>query len=643
LLIRFVLLSFLVLNIHFLYLSPARSQGTTPAQCVYSKDLMKRKSQLQQTLNSAEKKLAEKRTSINGEEYAQIVAELDTYRTQIEMIETTICPKLDSVFQSEGQFDAGSTEGSSTAGAITLKSTADAQANSIQTGLGTLTQRLNGAGGGQQQDPNAAINRKLAEVNGRLSVAKNHISNNRKVEAQSELGTVETLLRELTVETSSPNVAWEIKNNVATAQITLTELRAQLSAPNLKDDATYKKAANEEWGECEKKKAVAEECCAHPERCFTKPDGVQKDSDGISSIVMQLGMTTASVMTANSNSIAAMCGKMKTTGQAIAGINAYLATQCSSYVSQCKKSCEEPAKRLDVLSKDMQYTPPDRDTAYRLSNQFKTAAGECRVFDNQSARLATQAIAAQAGAKLAGLCKDNATAKVNTDDIFNTGDCRSPVAAATPFCIALCNAGTDPRCPPRVPGGPGGPGTIGKDDGFDNNPNYKFDGAGDDEGEQSVVANDIEARPNAAVGGGGSGGGGSGGLAGGGDMGGAAGGAEGGEDAGWDTKIDRGLASGNGYSYGSGLRTGGGGGGFSGYGGGNSSAITNAGKPFSLKDYLPGKDKSNLARSLASAKSADIGPAHGDIFKKVTDRFYQVCLRDALYDCAALQKKKPGI
>ncbi|MCB0350977.1 MAG: hypothetical protein KDD38_07325, partial [Bdellovibrionales bacterium] len=101
----------------------------------------------------------------------------------------------------------------------------------------------------------------------------------------------------------------------------------------------------------------------------------------------------------------------------------------------------------------------------------------------------------------------------------------------------------------------------------------------------------------------------------------------------------KGTISGGGYSPNAYMRTGSGSG-FASYG--RSSAITASARPFNLNDYLPrDKAKRKLAiRRLASLASARVSPSQIDIFKKVTNRYYQLCLRDALYDCASLRKMK---
>lgn len=392
---------------------------------------------------------------------------------------------------------------------------------------------------------------------------------------------------------------------------------------------------------CETDRKVAEECCANPESCFGKADGEYTDKDEKRSQYSQLfAMLRGTALNFPASSISAMCGKMKQIGNVTAGLNLYLGERCGGYVRQCKSSCNSIV--ADIKSNpDCQHTS---DGCRAILSDYEVSLNDCATYDNQTLRMRQQAAVQVMSSKFADMC-ENASKSSKPDtttggDLFANPDCSNPTAAATPFCQAKCTqpgAASDPSCagfPGLNNGGPES--NIGLLGGSDN----PFSGVlpGEDEGTQGAVTPDIAAAGNRSTGG--QGGGGSAGLGGGGGAGG--GGDEGsqgyGGGGGYDTGILKGTQSGNGYSSVGGTLRSGTGGGFSGYGGGR--AITDKGKPFNLKDYLPGGNKTKPTfRGLASA-SADIAPAHADIFKKVTDRFYQVCLRNALYDCATLQKIK---
>ena len=389
---------------------------------------------------------------------------------------------------------------------------------------------------------------------------------------------------------------------------------------------------------CEKEEKIAAECCGNPERCFKKPDGEENENEGIFGQVLQIGLSTA--LTLPSNSIAGQCAKLGSVSNLVTGINMYLSVQCGKYVGQCKKACKG---KIEELKNDQRCQ--SGSFCDDVIAKYESSLEECKTADNQSARLAAQAIAAQTSARLSKICKNLAEDETNRsgEDLFANPDCTTPGSASTPFCQALCKDASpnDARCSGFFNRDPNGGGNGFGTTSANNSGSGLFDNLVDsEEGTQFANQQDIDPTNNGTTGGGGGSGvpfapsGGSGG----GDDGGGGAGAE----EGYDTGIDRGLASGNGYStVGPNLKTGANGG-FRGYGGGGK-AITEKGKKFSLKDYLPGgkNNKRVQLRGLASLAN-DISPAHGDIFKKVTDRFHSVCLRNALYDCATLRKKKLG-
>jgi hypothetical protein len=398
---------------------------------------------------------------------------------------------------------------------------------------------------------------------------------------------------------------------------------------------------------CEASMKVASECCGDPLSCFSKPDGEANEENSI--VGMLLGSTATMALSLPSSSMASACGKMKTVAQSVSAINGILGAKCGHYVGVCKKACGDPMKELKIAKSGCvgkTSSDSDFDLCESIRKQYtelELNLKECQSADNASMKMAQQAAVQQLASKMADQCKKLAEAKPDDvpQDLFGNPDCSSTAAAATPFCQAKCNkAGmqNDPSCAGFFNGGDGGfgqpsPSSIGDDNPFANN-------VPDDEGAQNPNIPFTEAKNKglASVEGGGGGGGG---LGGGGDMGGGEGGASGGEgQAGYNTDISRGTASGNGYSVSGMAMKSGGGGGFSGYGA-PGSAITDPGKKFSLKDFLPGASKNQKVAFRGIATSTpDIAPSHADIFKKVTDRFYQVCLRDGLYDCSTLQKMK---
>lgn len=424
---------------------------------------------------------------------------------------------------------------------------------------------------------------------------------------------------------------------------------AQKIVDEEREFAILNKKFKEEIKICKQAHDVAQECCSRPESCLKKPDGEQSEQDGAIGDTIKTVLGTAASIPAGS--LSAMCGRMQTVGNIMTAFNGYLAMQCSRYVNQCKTKCKVTPELTAQINQKCEigqnYNSDICTKIGTLKETFDDYKNECAIADNGSMQMAAQAIASQAAAKYAGTCKKLAEEIIppagedlRPDDLFVGTNCANPTAQTMSFCQSQCSrpgAEQDPNCAAFL-------GKLNNSGGQFNNggidPKSLFgDLDSGDEGSQSPNFTDVDAKNAGSTGVGAGGGGGL--LGGGGGAGGDSGDGGGAAGAdGYNTKVDRGLASGNGYSSVGGRMMGGVSGGFSGYG--NSKAITNSGKAFNLKDFLPSsKTQIKPFRSIASL-SQEISPAHDDIFKKVTARFYQLCLRDALYDCSTLQKIKNG-
>jgi len=391
--------------------------------------------------------------------------------------------------------------------------------------------------------------------------------------------------------------------------------------------------------QCEPRAQKAEECCGRPERCLTDTDGKVGEGNAAAGQMIQMLMGAAVQLPA---SITSMCDRAGTAAQAATAMNTYLAAKCADKARQCNSACKSTRDQVRRVYDRMRRTDDGYEEISELYDKYYAAMERCSGTANQSAMLANQAYTSQLSKQFSDLCKKQASSDTDVEtDQFANPNCNTPGAANTAICQSYCGragASADPNCQGYFA-------SLNQQPGF-STPNLPeaeanpFANIGlDDEGSQETQFQDVNAVANKSTGG--SGGGGGAGLGGGasggsGADGGAQGGAHGGE--GYDTKIDRGLASGNGY-VGPMLRTGSGGG-FSGYGQGGAITDKTKGKPFNLKDFLPGGAKNKVAfRGLASSLP-DVAPAHADIFQKVSDRFYALCLRDALYDCENLRKQK---
>lgn len=405
------------------------------------------------------------------------------------------------------------------------------------------------------------------------------------------------------------------------------------------------------YEQCSKALDITRRCCQRPETCLGESVG----ADGSQNSII-LGVVSSLLGVAGQYaSISGACGDMKKVALGVSGINLLLAGKCTSKVNQCRDACREVATQAQVLYNQCR----GNAAACGLSGTASTDVGEvanaraqlqeiarskdsCTANENAAQQQIVQATSSALTAQLMGLCKKAATsptpetaAGVNP---FNL-DCSSPANASSPACQNMCNragAQNDPAC------NPGGLGGLNFGDGGRSglvDPNSKLGNSALDEFElgQSAIpdANGLNASKissstpggGANLPGGGGGGGGLGGFA-------AGGGGDGGGGIS-PAGIGNSIRSGSGYvnPQGRGPASAGGAGG---YAGGKQGAN---GKAFNPKDYLPGGplDPKRKLAGLASS-TPEIGAVHGDIFRSITNRFYQICLRDGLYDCATLRK-----
>jgi hypothetical protein len=439
-------------------------------------------------------------------------------------------------------------------------------------------------------------------------------------------------------------------------------------------------------------------CCEQPEKCLfgsgesSSAKGGTGKSGGNSEIadLIQLGIGAS---LGSAKSISEQCGKIKNLSYLITALNAYLAHKCSSAIKSCGNSCgqemQDIQQVLGSLSHHYQFegivtraservTDPEKCSGegfywygddeggecrfkmvgnnegqfLRVCNEdpncvelksketaLKTALETCQGLNNNAMKMVQASVVTALAGKAADRCKKEAGASQNTTagDITIPGTCQDPGSQSLPYCRFNCDrpgaSATVPECAPFANGEPTGlvdtqgPGGLSGDSGLPD---------GLDTGEQEAQYADIDPNNRLKIEGG-SGGGGGGGL-GGGDAGGGGGGdagAGGYGGEGYDTSIDQGLLAGGGYTGGAsrGPASVGGGGGFSTPSGGKNVLS----RSMSLKDFLPKNKKplAGLAPALRGLASADT-----DIFQRITDRFYQVCTRNALYDCATLKKIK---
>lgn len=426
--------------------------------------------------------------------------------------------------------------------------------------------------------------------------------------------------------------------------------------------------------ECREKSNDAQLCCGQPEACLGRAVGADS---GTANTALQLlqGFAAATAQNAQAQAnagIASACKKVQNLSYITAGLNLAMSGTCTKNVNSCESSCggiqAEAQEALNVV-KNSKPEPPayagDRSgfdlqvyerevRAYEenlralniIIRNTSSQLTECARSRNGATNAAMQAIAAGQAAKIAGLCEQQTNGGLDSiaNNDFNL-DCSAPGAAANPVCQQQCSrpgAESDPVCAAFLRNING---NNGFNQAFNASPDLG-DGSSDlDLGlllEEDQLADPDFIPPSSTglasvAGGGGSGlSGGLGAAGGGGDFGGG-GGAGGMLD--FNSKILRGLSSGQGFSSSAGRVSSGGG--FKGYGGGRAPA-SKGGKKFNLKDFLPG-GKGAARRGLAALGGGhpEIGGKTEDIFKRISNRFYAVCLKDKLYDCDTLKKQKP--
>lgn len=398
--------------------------------------------------------------------------------------------------------------------------------------------------------------------------------------------------------------------------------------------------------QCKPKLTITERCCREPDRCIGNSDGEGSNSAILGSIQAVLGAT------GQASAISGNCGNMQNAALMTTALNTALARNCTNKINQCKQACtairEEASQALAACTAGTTCAGmvSERSRLRVITSEERS----CEANENYAQQQANQAIAAAMTAKTMGLCKEATTAQTqpggNNVALNNLNiDCSNPASASNPACQNACNragAQNDPACNPGLGAGFGSGGGSQLVD-----PNGKFnpDASALDEieaGQEALTENiaPVASKASKSTPGGGAN------LPGGGDDGGGGGGlqARGGGDENRyldPSSVSSGVRSGNGYvsSVGRSVASKGGSGGL------DLSAFAQlgkeGGKPFNPKDYLPG-GRLDPKRRLAGlgAANGEIGAVHGDIFKNITNRFYQVCLRDALMDCDSVRQAK---
>lgn len=401
------------------------------------------------------------------------------------------------------------------------------------------------------------------------------------------------------------------------------------------------------FGQCVDEYKKTERCCVRPETCIAESLNAKgEDGSAAYKALQALGVLAGAVP---ATSIASACGRMKDVATGFAILNTALAAKCEQKVHACNSVCSEVATKakaklaeldqIDVNPYNQNWVVEFRSKLRRILDDNRS----CKQFNNAVLEKAAQAVASAYSAKMAGMCQKAASngAESIATNTFNV-DCTNVANAANPVCQNACMRQgweNDPVCVAARGGrgssefggglGAGNPygGVSTADIGDLNLPEDTQDPNFD------MQANNAPGGVNAGQGGGGFDGGG--GLYAAGGSGDGSG--QGGGGSGYDKNVLAGIRSGGGYSIPA-TRGNYGGGYTGGYSGSRKPASD--GKPFNPRDFLPG-GRLDPKRKIAGLASAvpDVAAVHSNIFQNISNRFYQVCLRDGLMDCSTLRKR----
>ncbi len=392
---------------------------------------------------------------------------------------------------------------------------------------------------------------------------------------------------------------------------------------------------------CERAHKEATEACNQP---FKKAFGVDLGPDDMQMImtVLNVGGQTALASRAGSQkSMAKACGMMRDVGYATTALNAGFATQCQSFRSSCLTQCQHLESIMRQVVARCENDPACSVSQQVSLNNTSQRVAACQQYSGQVAGMATQALMALYSAEGASMCRDLAKAQdfglppPKTSPPANRPNCADPANASNPVCLECRSpeSRNNPMCRDvnaQIPGGDGRsnqssrtpPGGNDGEDfdlsnlGLEDDPNQMAQMPITEPGEASAR------RPS------GSGTG----LGGGGGPQGYDGAPGGHGDPGIDTDILHGVGGGGGYTTSSvPFSSGGGGGGF-----GLPPRPDSAGEKFDLRKFLPGRQGVKGLQKVTGGEGRrhpELAPSHDNIWRRVSNKYQQLCQRGELYGC----------
>ena len=393
--------------------------------------------------------------------------------------------------------------------------------------------------------------------------------------------------------------------------------------------------------QCQSKGKEAQYCCGSGAvACLAG----FKESDGMGSLIGTGSVILQSLILARqTQSVQENCDSQEGLSAFSAGINAATAVKCHTVRSSCQSDCGLIKQELEAKQNLCSAEATSCKTTYkRLIGQLNFQINTCKELVTNEVGMGAQAATTLVTThQMAKLCKEVVAASPPpvAPGIPGNDLCKDPTDLSNPYCrqqfCAQPGSLSLPECqgpgsntPPSQKVGLDGSNSFGSANFGSRGANADLNGIGDGLGEQLPATGNNEINGREVV----STQGGTGGLPGGGGGGGGApadSGGGGGAANKLNTNTLHGLASGNGYSVSSMGLSG---------GGGYSNPVRNGSnkkaKPFDLKQFLP---KKNIQRKLAGLSASHSGLAgqlagkHDDIFKRVSNKYREMCILNRLY------------
>lgn len=444
----------------------------------------------------------------------------------------------------------------------------------------------------------------------------------------------------------------------ATTEANQTAPASQAPAPNAQQelqptsgggaDPSLKTQADQELQACREQVARTKRCCTNPVACMTT-GGVQDAFNLLSGLATAGGAVLIGTAGNDPKKMQQACSIMQAVGYGSGATNAGLAAVCYTEISSCEDKCDAVKNKYKNMMSDVcpggSTTCAIRSHLSMVSSDASSGSYSCQSMNGQVQRMATQAVAGGLSGAFGGLCANLSNANtgfpnLDKQPIFTT-DCNNPLNASNPACLncSLAANKSNPLCKPTGSKGLGdgsgvamtgapnfGMGSanqnnVGANAGFDGNGQKAAIGGGQF---KAASAGGVPNGGGQMLGSGGSGGANSFGLP---DK-------QQGRGPGYNTDVLQGTGGGGGYTVSS-VPTAASGG-FGGYG--QQQIDNRTGKPFDLKQYLPGgaKDPKRAIAGLGGIRP-EFGNKFDDIFKRINDRYTVLCRLGRMLEC---QNKK---